>query len=322
MKNRSSFEIYEYLEFQEKVRLKPEKINYFSSLKIVFSSRNVRALMVTTLFSSITNLGAMFLMFFCKWNCYGIFNFEAIANWTQSNFGFALRLSEEGFIFPVLSITSGISYMLSMAIVPKLLKKMDKKTLFIRQSIVFAIADVIVFIVCTYVFPYTSPDLRLARIGLFVYAILRFFTNFPIGMSLVLLQAMFSDTVDTIEMDSGERLEGATFSFKGLIDKFGVAGFNLVMMVVVNAFGYEKLQELAQRNLAGELILRSEVLTNGPALNAIFFMLTVLGAIGLVLQAAPMFFYKFNEKENEAQIKAFREKRDTEMEAELEAARI
>jgi len=310
------------LNLREKVYLKPEKIKYFASLKIIFSNKNVRMLMFTTLFAAITNLGAMFLMFFCKWNCYGIFNFEAIAEWTQSTFGFAIHLSEEGFIFPVLNITSGISYMLSMAIVPRLLKKMDKKTLFIRQSIIFAVADVIVFFVCTFVFPYTSPDLRLARIGLLIYAILRFFTNFPVGMSLVLLTAMFSDTVDTIEMNSGERLEGATFSFKGLINKFGVAGFNLLMMMAVNAFGYEKLQALAQRDLAGEVIQRSEVLANKSTLTALFFMLTVLGAIGLVLQAAPMFFYKFNEKENEEQIKAFREKRNAELEEELQTAMI
>lgn len=310
------------LGIKEKVYLKPEKIKYFDSLKVVFSNKNVRVLMLTTLFSAITNLGAMFLMFFCKWNCFGIFNFEAIADWTESTFGFAVRLSEEGFIFPVLSITSGISYMLSMGIVPKLLKKMDKKTLFIRQSVVFAIADVIVFFVCTYVFPYTSPDLRLARIGLFIYAILRFFTNFPVGMSLVLLTAMFSDTVDTIEMESSERLEGATFSFKGLINKFGVAGFNLIMMMVVNVFGYEKLQALARRDLAGEVITRSDVLAHSTTLNALFFMLTGLGAIGLILQAIPMFFYKFNEKENEAQIQSFRDQRDAELEAELEAARI
>ena len=178
--------------------------------------------------------------------------------------------------------------MLSMAIVPRLPKKMDKKTLFIRQSVIFAAADVIVFFVCTYVFPYTSPDLRLALIGLFVYAILRFFTNFPVGMSTVLLTAMFSDTVDTIEMDSGERLEGATFSFKGLINKFGVAGFNLIMMMAVNAFEYEKLQALAQRDLAGEAIERGEVLANKSSLTALFFMLTVLGAIGLVLQRCPI----------------------------------
>ena len=143
-------------------------------------------------------------------------------------------------------------------------------------------------------------------------------------MSLVLITAIFSDTVDTIEMESGERLEGAVFSFKSLVNKFGVAGFNLIIMAIVNAFGYENLQLLATKKeelaAVGQTLQRSEVLQYEPALNAIFFMLTVMGAIGLVLQAIPMFFYKFNEKENEEKIAKFREEKEARLQAELDAA--
>ncbi|MGN1203123.1 MAG: hypothetical protein ACI4RF_07485, partial [Eubacterium sp.] len=45
-------------------------------------------------------------------------------------------------------------------------------------------------------------------------------------------------------------------------------------------------------------------------LNVIFFMLTALGAIGLLLQAIPMFFYKFDEKAQEGKLKAFREEKE------------
>ncbi len=97
--------------------------------------------------------------------------------------------------------------MLSMVLIPPLLKKMDKKTLWIWMSFIGAIADIITFIIGVWVVPYnTVPVLSL-------YTVLRFFTNFPVGMSLVLLIAMFSDTVDDIEMRSKERLEGTVFSF-------------------------------------------------------------------------------------------------------------
>ena len=45
-------------------------------------------------------------------------------------------------------------------------------------------------------------------------------------------------------------------------------------------------------------------------LNVIFFMLTAFGAIGLLLQAIPMFFYKFDEKAQEGKLKAFREEKE------------
>ena len=55
-------------------------------------------------------------------------------------------------------------------------------------------------------------------------------------------------------------------------------------------------------------------------LNVIFFMLTALGAIGLLLQSIPMFFYKFDEKAQEEKLKAFRAEKEQRTRAELNAA--
>ena len=306
---------------KEKVYIETEPIKYRKTLKIIFKNKNMKALIWTAFFSSITNIGAMFLMFFAKWNCYGIFNFPALNAWIEAHLHFNPNLTEEGLLFPILSITSGISYMLSMAIVPWLLKKMDKKTLWIRMSFICAVANVVVWILCMFVFPYTSLDLTTARIGFFVYCVCRFFTNFPVGMSLVLLTAIFSDTVDVIEMESGERLEGAVFSFRSLVNKMGIALFNLVVMAVVNAFGYATMSKtLTPIREAGQLTREMLIAGHKPTLDAIFFMLTVLGSVGLILQAIPMFAYKFNEAEYEDKINAFRAKKEADLEAELEAA--
>lgn len=306
---------------KEKVYIKPKPIKYRQSLKILFKNKNMKVLIWTAFFSAITNLGAMFLMFFAKWNCYGIFDFPALNQKIMDLTGSMGTLSEEGLLFPILSISSGISYMLSMAIVPPLLKKMDKKTLWIRMSFICAIANIFVFIICQYVIPYTSPNLTTARIGFIVYCVGRFFTNFPVGMSLVLLTAIFSDTVDVIEMESGERLEGAVFSFRSLVNKMGIALFNLIVMAVVNAFGYSVMStQLTALKDAGQLTREAMLANHLPVLNSIFFMLTVLGSIGLVLQAIPMFKYKFNEDEYDEKINEFRKRKAEEIEAELAAA--
>lgn len=306
---------------KEKVTITKKPIKYSKVLKIIFADKNMKVLVVVAFFSSITNLGAMFLMFFAKWNCYGIFDFPALNAWIKDTIGLSITLNEEGLLFPLLSITSGISYMLSMAIVPPLLKKMDKKTLFIGMSLICAVMNVLVFVICTYIIPLNSPDLTQARIAFVVYALLRFFTNFPVGMSLVLLTAIFSDTIDMIEMNAGERLEGAVFSFRSLVNKIGIALFNLVIMAVVNAFGYSVMSEEFTKLKAENALTRDMILTqHSSVLNAIFFMLTILGSIGLVLQALPMFKYKFNEKENEAKINAFREEKERLLEEELMSA--
>ena len=306
---------------KEKVYIEKEPVKYGKALKIVFGNKNMRALIAAAFFNALVNLGAMFLMFFAKWNCYGIFDFPALNGWVESTIGFNPNLTEEGLLFPILSISSGISYMLSMAIVPALLKKMDKKTLFIHMSWICAVANVIVYVLCMYVFPYTSENLTQARIGFVVYCLCRFFTNFPVGMSVVLLQAIFSDAVDVIEMETGERLEGAVFSFKSLLNKFGIAIFNLIVMAIVNAFGYSTMStELTALKEAGQLTRDVMLANHLPVLNAIFFMLTILGSIGLILQIFPMLAYKFNESENEEKIKEFRAKKEAELEAQIQAA--
>lgn len=306
---------------KEKVYLEKEPIKYRKTLKIIFGDKNMRVLMIVGFFSAVTNLGAMFLMFFAKWNCYGIFDFPAINAWIKETLGIAVTFNEEGLLFPVLSLSSGISYMLSMAIIPPLLKKMDKKTLWIRMSLICAALDILVFVLCQYVFPLNSPDLTQARIGFFVYAILRFFTNFPVGMSLVLLIAIFSDCVDVIEMKTGERLEGAVFSYRSLVNKFGIAGFNLIVMAIVNSFGYAVMSSTLGKMKDAGTLTRDILWTNhAPVLNAIFAMLTILGAVGLVLQALPMFKYKFNEAEAEKELSVFRAEKEKALEAEIAAA--
>lgn len=307
---------------KEKVYIEKEPVKYRKALKIVFGNKNMRAILSAAFFNALVNLGAMFLMFFAKWNCYGIFDFPKLNSWMETNLGLNLHLTEEGLLFPILSISSGISYMLSMAIVPALLKKMDKKTLFIHMSWICAVANVVVYVLCMYVFPYTSENLTQARIGFVVYCVCRFFTNFPVGMSLVLLQAIFSDAVDVIEMETGERLEGAVFSFKSLLNKIGIALFNLIVMAVVNAFGYSTMStELTALKDAGQLTREAMLANHLPVLNAIFFMLTILGSIGLILQIFPMLRYKFNEAEYEDKIKAFREKKEAELQAQIDAAK-
>lgn len=138
---------------KEKVYIEEKPIKYRKALKIVFGDKNMRSIMLAAFFNALVNLGAMFLMFFAKWNCYGIFDFPALNSWIESTIGISLNLTEEGLLFPVLSISSGISYMLSMAIVPALLEKMDKKTLFIHMSWICAVANILVFVVCMYVSP-------------------------------------------------------------------------------------------------------------------------------------------------------------------------
>lgn len=264
-------------------------------------------LVIAAFVSSLTNLGAnLFLPYFAKWNCIGVLPIEKIS----ALLGGA-EITSEGLLIPLLQIGSGASYMLSMALVPWFLKKTDKKTLWIGVSMAGIIADVLCFIVGIWIILYNTTA------GAVTYTILRFFTNFPIGIMTVLLIAMFSDVVDDLEMRTDKRLEGTVFSFRSLVGKISYALFNVIVLAVVNSFGYNpgKMAEITN-NLTRPLIESTtqaavyDGVNYTTLLNVIFFMLTALGAVGLLLQAIPMFFYKFDEKSQESKLKAFREEKE------------
>ena len=306
--------------FKEKIKIPPKKEKYIDGLKIVFKDKKYIVLTIAMFFSSIVNIGSMFLPYFAKWNCIGVLPIDQLCDWINQTFGISLQLTSEGLLTPLLQIGSGISYMLSMALIPLFLKKMDKKTLWIGTSIIGIAADIICFIVGIWIVPYNTFA------GAVVYMILRFFTNFPVGIMTVLTTAMFSDVVEDLEMRTGKRLEGTVFSFQSLISQISVAIFNALILNVVVAFGYnvDKMNALTN-NLTQPLIQSpTQSFVSGGVdytllLNVIFFLLTAFGAIGLLLQTIPMFFYKFDEKAQAGKLKAFREEKERRENEELNA---
>ena len=297
--------------FKEKIKIPPKKEKYVDGLKIVFKDKKFIVLTIAMFFSSIVNIGSMFLPYFAKWNCIGVLPIDELCAWIYDTFGVSLQLTSEGLLTPLLQIGSGISYMLSMSLIPLFLKKMDKKTLWISTSIIGIFADIICFVIGVWIVPYNTFA------GAVVYMILRFFTNFPVGIMTVLTTAMFSDVVEDLEMRTGKRLEGTVFSFQSLISQISVAIFNALLLNVVDTFGYnvDKMNALTD-NLTRPLIQSpTQSFISGGVdytmlLNVIFFLLTAFGAIGLLLQTIPMFFYKFDEKAQAGRLKAFRAEKE------------
>lgn len=297
--------------FKEKIVIPPRKEKYTEGLKIVFKDKKFVCLAIAAFFASLVNIGAMFLPYFAKWNCAGVIPVDQLIAWIKETIGLNVQLTSEGLLTPLIQIGSGASYMLSMALVPVFLKKMDKKTLWIVTSIFGIVADIACFVIGVWILPYNTVP------GVIAYTILRFFTNFPVGVDMVLLIAMFSDVVEDIEMRTGKRLEGTVFSFRSLVGKISFAVFNVVMLQIVDIFGYNaEIMSKITDNLARPLITSTTqaAIVDGvnytTLLNVIFFMLTALGAIGLLLQTIPMFFYKFDEKAQESKLKAYREEKE------------
>ncbi len=296
---------------REKVYIPPKKERAGKNIKIILKDKRIVMLLLAAFFNGIINIGAIFLSYFARWNCIGILPMDDINNFIYELVGKNPQIDAVAILPTLLSVMSGASYMLSMLIVPKCLKKMSKKTLWIWMSFIGAAANIIIYIIGIYIVPYNTVA------GFVVYAILRFFTNFPVGMSLVLLISMIADVTDSIEMERGERLEATVYSFKGLLYKFSVALFNVVVLQIIDFLGYnaEKMETITE-NITKPLIVSTtqasiiDGVNYTTLLNGIFFMLTAFGAIGLILQAVPMFFYKFDEEATEKELVEFRKQKE------------
>lgn len=308
---------------KEKVYIPPKKEKSSKNIRIILKDKRILMLLLAAFFNGIINIGAIFLSYFARWNCIGILPMDKINNFIYELVGKNPNIDAVAILPTILSVMSGISYMVSMMIVPKCLKKMSKKTLWIWMSFIGAAANIIIYIIGVYVVPYNTIP------GFIIYAVLRFFTNFPVGMSLVLIVSIIADVTDSIEMEKGERLEATVYSFKGLLYKFSVALFNVLVLQIIDILGYnaEKMEVLTE-NVTKPLISSTiqATIIDGvnytSLLNGIFFMLTAFGAIGLILQAIPMMFFKFDENAFEEKLTAYRKEKEMKIEKELENNKI
>ncbi len=303
---------------REKVYIPPEKPRGRESVRRILCDRRVRVLLVCAFFCGSINIGAIFLPYFARWNCIGILPMDRINSFIASAVGKDPHLDAVAILPTALSVMSGASYMLSMLLVPVFLKKMSKKTLWIAMSFIGAAADLMVFVIGVWVVPYNTV------LGFLLYAVLRFFTNFPVGMSTILIVSMLADVTDSIEIETGQRLEATVYSFKGLLYKISAAVFNVITLQTVNALGYnaETMQRLTENVTVPLIASTTEAAVSGGVnytllLNGIFFMLTVMGAVGLVLQGIPMLFYRFDEDRMEAALTEYRARREAEREQAL-----
>lgn len=326
----AAFIVWSFFGIKEKIYIPPKKISNRKCFKTIFTDRRMVVLLLCSFFTGMINIGAIFLPYFANWNCIGILPMDKINGFIEGLVGKNPQMTAVSILPTILSVMSGAAYTLSMLLVPPLLKKMTKKTLWIAQSVVGAVLCFATYLVGVYVLPYNTLP------GFIVYALMRFFTNFPVGMSLVLLVAMFADITDDLELKTGERLEATAYSVKGLLYKISVALFNVVVLAVINGLGYNAERMAAQSEnytvplIESTIVPKVQEYLNAAGqtvsvdyttlLNTIFFMLTAFGAIGLLLQAVPMFFYKFDENAMFEKLEAYRKQKEEENQKELEEA--
>lgn len=178
--------------------------------------------------------------------------------------------------------------LIASLLVPWCTKKFGKRNTYIWSHIVGGIAMLIAFIVgiaCDRG-AYTSTATTVVLLIALVIA------GIPSGFGNIVTYAMIGDTVEYLELKTGERAEGICFAMQTLINKIGMA-----VGAFVGVLAYYMAGVAAND--------ASSVTPEGK--DTMWFMLVGIAAISFFLTVIPLFFYKFNEKQQQeakAQIEA------------------
>lgn len=170
--------------------------------------------------------------------------------------------------------------LIASLLVPWCTKKFGKRNTYIWSHIVGGVAMLIAFIVgiaCDRG-AYTSTATTVVLLIALVIA------GIPSGFGNIVTYAMIGDTVEQLELKTGERAEGICFAMQTLINKIGMA-----VGAFVGVLAYY---------MAGVAANDASSVTP-EAKDTMWFMLVGIAAISFFLTVIPLFFYKFNEKQQQ-----------------------
>ena len=197
---------------------------------------------------------------------------------------------------------------------PKLITKFEKKKLYNFFSLVGAIPFAGIF-----VFFMLSGGNVLTWPGMIVMAILFFMAGASMGSLNVLQSVMIADCVDYEEYNTGVRPDGVFFSGQSFITKLSAGIASLISGAVY------AIVEFSDKNVA----LLNNALVNGADFKtyndgkfaaAMFFLISIPPAIGMILAAIPTLRYKLTDKEHTRILEELIERRGDIAEGEQPAA--
>ena len=193
--------------------------------------------------------------------------------------------------------------LIASLLVPYFTKKVGKRNTYIWSHIIGGVAMLIAFIVGISIDrgAYTSTATTVVLLIALVVA------GIPSGFGNILTYAMIGDTVEYLELKTGERAEGICFAMQTLINKIGMAVGAFVGVLAYYMAGVEA-NDASSVTPAGK--------------DTMWFMLVGIAALSFFLTVIPLFFYKFNEKQQQEAVAEIKKRKIANGEISAEEAEL
>jgi len=165
------------------------------------------------------------------------------------------------------ALPAGIGALVSMALLPKLIKKFDEKKVYIGLSVYGFIASIVNY----YMVIWTKFNIPLLLVLQFIYGLQFGVLNIPL--------IMVADSVDYYEHKTGKRTEGVSYGIYGLAFKVSLALMTAVALLLIDAFGYSNY-------VPGTVSEEMDAIRKG-----IWFTRIFVPGISSILAVIPILFY-------------------------------
>jgi len=195
--------------------------------------------------------------------------------------------------------------LVSSALIPSLAAKYEKKKLYNMFSILGAIPFVLVFVI----YLIAGDKIITSWFWAIVMAVDFLLASAAMGALNVLQSVMIADCVDYEEYHNNNRPDGVFFSGQSFITKLSAGIATMISGVVFAVVGWSgKAIEDANAALAAGSAHFS-TMNDGKYALAMFFLVSVPPAIGMVLSALPTLKYALPNKEHQRILSVLIEKR-------------
>ncbi len=179
----------------------------------------------------------------------------------------------QGILLTAMTVAIGVGMVPAMVVLPFLRKKFSLKAIYIGAS-AFGIVSHLALWFAGYS-------------NVYVLLICFVFMGIPLGVYNVITYALIADSADYARWKCGIHIEGVCFAFQTFLSKLtaGIATFATSVVLDVSGF-VQPINDVIQ--------VQSLTTRNG-----LFFMITLLPAIGFALAMIPMFFNDYTGKRKE-----------------------
>lgn len=179
----------------------------------------------------------------------------------------------QSILLTAMTVAIGAGMIPAMVVLPFLRKRFSLKAIYIGASVFGIISHLVLWFV--------------GYSNIYILLICFILMGIPLGVYNVITYALIADSADYGRWKSGIHIEGVCFAFQTFLSKVtaGIATFATSVVLDVSGF-IQPVNDIIQT--------QSQTTRNG-----LFFMITLLPAIGFALAMIPMFFNDYTGKHKE-----------------------